>query len=150
MQYRKTVTIMLAALVAACLLVAGNASANTLCQEDVTTCAESSQWPATSEVDFTMKAGTSSILKDTANLQTETCTESTVRGTVTDNGAGGGIPTASVGIDGLSFASCTHTGAHALTSTQAASRAWKGKEAAQQARWPPKASWSQSGTQRSA
>jgi hypothetical protein len=84
----------LAAVVAGALMAfvgAGTASASALCSTATNPC--TSKWALNTNIDFSLKSGTSAKLTDTAGNTLDTCTASTVQGTLTANPDASGFAT---------------------------------------------------------
>jgi hypothetical protein len=89
------------------LIGVGSASAlgGAICSTATTPC--SSKWPAGTEMEFSLKSGGSARLTTTEGSTLDTCTSSTVSGTLTSN-PGGATP-ASGKNDSITWGGCTVT-----------------------------------------
>jgi len=87
MRYAKMLA--LAAVAAGALMAfigAGTASATVLCSTTVTPCPAGQDVEVGTELDFSLKSGTSAVLVDTAGNELDSCTGSTVEGKITNTG----------------------------------------------------------------
>ncbi|HWC48356.1 MAG TPA: hypothetical protein VG448_05695 [Solirubrobacterales bacterium] len=76
---------------------AGTASASVLCSVQQAECPTANQWPAGTVLDFSLKAGTSGKLTTTAGEIIDTCTGSTLKGTIENAGNSTTAVTGSLG-----------------------------------------------------
>jgi len=108
MKYAKMLA--LAAVAAGALMAfigAGTASASVICSTTADPCPAGQAWPNGTTIDFSIPAGQSAILKDTAGNTLDTCTGSTVKGKITNTGSATETVTGS--IEELTWTGCTFT-----------------------------------------
>jgi hypothetical protein len=104
MKYLKMVGLAaLAAMVLMAFAGAGSASAAVLCKTKTTPC--NSKWTKGTQLEFSLKAGTSALWRTTESLSLKTCTGAKIKGEITNEGSG----TESVQIKNteISWSSCT-------------------------------------------
>jgi hypothetical protein len=80
----------LVAIAAAALMAiagAGTASATVLCRTTSTPCAAGQKWETNTQVHFTLKPGTTSEWKTTGGSLENTCTEGTIKGSISSAGS---------------------------------------------------------------
>lgn len=92
------------AIVIACALGAGSASATVLCKTNTTPCG--SKYGVFSSIEFRLSTGTKSVLK--AGFATVECEESAIRGEIFGSEGGGGFEI-SIPLETLAFGKCNCT-----------------------------------------
>jgi hypothetical protein len=115
MKYLKIIG--LAAVAAMALMAsagAGTASAKAVLCESGTTAPCATKWSTPKELDFSLKSGTSALLQTTEKLTLNTCTESTVKGTLTANPNASGNAEGTISAANLTFGKCTTEGVKTL------------------------------------
>jgi hypothetical protein len=105
MEYVKTLGLAaVAATALMALLGAGSASATVLCSTYMSPCPVGWNEPAGTEIDMTLKAGTSQTIFSTGGTLVETCTTSTFKGKTTN--AGSATETIKGNVEKLTFENC--------------------------------------------
>lgn len=100
--------LVLAAVAAGALMAvigAGTASATVLCSTTVETCPTAQKWPFGMTLDFSISSGSSAKLTQTNGEAIDTCTVSTVKGTITNTGSA--FETVSGPVDSMTWENCT-------------------------------------------
>jgi len=106
MKYAKMLA--LAAVAAGALMAfvgAGTASATVLCSTTADPCPAGQSWPATTPLDFSIPSGSSANLVDTEGEPLDTCSTSTVKGSISS--AGSSTTTTTGAVSELTWGSCT-------------------------------------------
>jgi CRISPR/Cas system-associated protein endoribonuclease Cas2 len=109
MKYLRTLCVAVVASCAAVVIFAGvgTASASVFCTVQESTCPTASKWAAGTVLNFSLKSGTSANLVTTGGETLDTCTESTVKGTIEKAGSNTEQVTGSIGT--LTWGKCTFT-----------------------------------------
>lgn len=89
------------------ILGAGSASATVLCHETTSPCPQ--KWGNGTQIEFSLKSGTSALWRETSGATVKTCTGGTIKGEITNAGSETEAVKISVSAAGFSWTGCTVT-----------------------------------------